>query len=97
MTVHKKREIPAIEGIHILSKAQMNIFKTQELHVTKSTVFKTSKCKSTNIFKEPETTTEVFPEVEVPETFVEIPEHPQAEGIILYLQKSKVENASDFV
>lgn len=40
-------------------------------------------CKPTNIFKEPDTTREVFPEVELPEAVPQIPEHPPTQGIIL--------------
>lgn len=46
-------------------------------------VFTTSKYKPTNIFKEPDTAREAFPEVELPEAIPQIPEHLPTEGIIL--------------
>lgn len=43
-------------------------------------VFTISNCKPTNIFKEPDTTREVFPELKSREASLEIPEPPSAKG-----------------
>lgn len=75
------------------SKVYFNLFRTQmvifnfkipKLHCKWFTgrllLFTISKCKTTNIFKESETTREVFPELKSYEAAPEIPEPPRAEG-----------------